>query len=298
MGWLCIMRLLLVCLKNPNHVFFLLNRMKPRKVKEDDAPRTIACPHKVSLTTACQHFAKIMKFIVMIDFMVLHCCCFVFWVIGIFCKGYLKVKKALKCIDFHVLTRRIEPDLNSACLANVKAFICCLSSLPLECEAVNSTLPLQGRVQAPQRLFRIQTWLKEIIQNAEDTWHLCLCTRKQKAFWCTASEFTSQLQRTLHYLLVCAVCQPCAALSPVPRAAQRCSGITQPWGSISTPTDPACTSAPSAARRSSRAPNSNVTNLFTRGRNPSRLASGLHTPPLTDTLALFLHFKHISPSQF
>lgn len=23
-------------------------RMKPRKVKEDDAPRTIACPHKVS----------------------------------------------------------------------------------------------------------------------------------------------------------------------------------------------------------------------------------------------------------
>jgi len=26
--------------------FFL--RMKPRKIKEDDAPRTIACPHKVS----------------------------------------------------------------------------------------------------------------------------------------------------------------------------------------------------------------------------------------------------------
>lgn len=22
--------------------------MKPRKIKEDDAPRTIACPHKVS----------------------------------------------------------------------------------------------------------------------------------------------------------------------------------------------------------------------------------------------------------
>lgn len=30
-------------------VFFVINRMKPRKVKEDDAPRTIACPHKVSL---------------------------------------------------------------------------------------------------------------------------------------------------------------------------------------------------------------------------------------------------------
>lgn len=29
-------------------VFPLINRMKPRKVKEDDAPRTIACPHKVS----------------------------------------------------------------------------------------------------------------------------------------------------------------------------------------------------------------------------------------------------------
>lgn len=29
--------------------FFVINRMKPRKVKEDDAPRTIACPHKVSL---------------------------------------------------------------------------------------------------------------------------------------------------------------------------------------------------------------------------------------------------------
>lgn len=28
--------------------FFLLVRMKPRKIKEDDAPRTIACPHKVS----------------------------------------------------------------------------------------------------------------------------------------------------------------------------------------------------------------------------------------------------------
>lgn len=25
-----------------------LVRMKPRKIKEDDAPRTIACPHKVS----------------------------------------------------------------------------------------------------------------------------------------------------------------------------------------------------------------------------------------------------------
>lgn len=24
-------------------------RMKPRKIKEDDAPRTIACPHKVSV---------------------------------------------------------------------------------------------------------------------------------------------------------------------------------------------------------------------------------------------------------
>ena len=30
-------------------IVFSLNRMKPRKVKEDDAPRTIACPHKVSL---------------------------------------------------------------------------------------------------------------------------------------------------------------------------------------------------------------------------------------------------------
>lgn len=30
-------------------VFCSLTRMKPRKVKEDDAPRTIACPHKVSL---------------------------------------------------------------------------------------------------------------------------------------------------------------------------------------------------------------------------------------------------------
>lgn len=29
-------------------LFFPPNRMKPRKVKEDDAPRTIACPHKVS----------------------------------------------------------------------------------------------------------------------------------------------------------------------------------------------------------------------------------------------------------
>lgn len=86
--------------------------------------------------------------------------------------------------------------------------------------------------------------------------------------------------------------------SPVPRAAQRCSGITQPWGSISTPTDPACTSAPSAARRLSRAPNSNVTNSFTRGRNPFRLASGRtsHYPTRTDTSALFLHFRHISTS--
>lgn len=32
------------------HNSFCINRMKPRKVKEDDAPRTIACPHKVSLT--------------------------------------------------------------------------------------------------------------------------------------------------------------------------------------------------------------------------------------------------------
>lgn len=44
-------------------VFFSLNRMKPRKVKEDDAPRTIACPHKVSLMTLspeelCHHFAQ------------------------------------------------------------------------------------------------------------------------------------------------------------------------------------------------------------------------------------------------
>lgn len=30
-------------------IVFSLTRMKPRKVKEDDAPRTIACPHKVSL---------------------------------------------------------------------------------------------------------------------------------------------------------------------------------------------------------------------------------------------------------
>lgn len=31
-----------------NFFCFLSLRMKPRKIKEDDAPRTIACPHKVS----------------------------------------------------------------------------------------------------------------------------------------------------------------------------------------------------------------------------------------------------------
>lgn len=30
-------------------------RMKPKKVKEDDAPRTIACPHKVS-ALVCHFF--------------------------------------------------------------------------------------------------------------------------------------------------------------------------------------------------------------------------------------------------
>lgn len=32
----------------PLMFFFFFLRMKPRKIKEDDAPRTIACPHKVS----------------------------------------------------------------------------------------------------------------------------------------------------------------------------------------------------------------------------------------------------------
>lgn len=68
------------------------------------------------------------------------------------------------------------------------------------------------------------------------------------------------------------------------RAAQRCSGITQPWGSICTPTAPACTSALSVARLSSRVPNSSVISLYTRGRNPSRLASA-------PTLTLFFFFK-------
>lgn len=67
------------------------------------------------------------------------------------------------------------------------------------------------------------------------------------------------------------------------RAAQRCSGITQPCGSICTPTAPACTSALSVARLSSRVPNSSVISLYTRGRNPSRLASA-------PTLTLFFFF--------
>lgn len=32
--------------------------MKPRKVKEDDAPRTIACPHKVSVHLLVQYYTK------------------------------------------------------------------------------------------------------------------------------------------------------------------------------------------------------------------------------------------------
>ncbi|XP_042360025.1 transcriptional repressor protein YY1-like [Plectropomus leopardus] len=39
-------RSVFVCLNLRVPFFSFLNRMKPRKVKEDDAPRTIACPHK------------------------------------------------------------------------------------------------------------------------------------------------------------------------------------------------------------------------------------------------------------
>lgn len=35
-----------------------VDRMKPKKVKEDDAPRTIACPHKVSALVC--HFCAVM----------------------------------------------------------------------------------------------------------------------------------------------------------------------------------------------------------------------------------------------
>lgn len=34
-------------------------RMKPRKVKEDDAPRTIACPHKVKSTVKTLHSSSL-----------------------------------------------------------------------------------------------------------------------------------------------------------------------------------------------------------------------------------------------
>lgn len=36
------------CLSTNVFFIFFFLRMKPRKIKEDDAPRTIACPHKVS----------------------------------------------------------------------------------------------------------------------------------------------------------------------------------------------------------------------------------------------------------
>lgn len=79
--------------------------MKPRKVKEDDAPRTIACPHKVS-SLMCPSLSLFWPSLLM-GLKVLH---FVaFRVIGNFTEGYLK---ALECIDFYACTRTIRPYLN------------------------------------------------------------------------------------------------------------------------------------------------------------------------------------------
>lgn len=53
--------------KPTNHVLFFSlfpNRMKPRKVKEDDAPRTIACPHKVSVMTLPRGTVSLLGFLI------------------------------------------------------------------------------------------------------------------------------------------------------------------------------------------------------------------------------------------
>lgn len=70
--------------------------MKPRKVKEDDAPRTIACPHKVSLISFSQKkHATIFKILL-------------FCVIEHVSKVYSKAKKSTRVIDFHAITVLLE----------------------------------------------------------------------------------------------------------------------------------------------------------------------------------------------